>query len=244
MDKEDKKRRLMAARELLRLIKLFGGTARLAAAVLGVSPTTVSHWFAASPNPVRRVGAPSDAQLRILTVVLYQQFVSCMDDLMGVIGSRWIRPAEQLLLLRLLTPGFAELSDEWQGVLKDHHENLEYDLRKYANLLREAKRPELELRQTEALLDYWGFDKDAVSPDVLRETSDDQIQEFITTLIGSDSQLGSLVDEVDEAMRVVIEGDQAKKGIIKTQGEERMSAAYAEQGGDDDRKKTKPVDPE
>lgn len=80
--------RLGTARTLLIAFKQTGGSAKLAASYLGVSPTMLSHWRSVASAKNRSIGAPTEEHLMKLTaLVSYQMRMnlevlwSCLSDL-------------------------------------------------------------------------------------------------------------------------------------------------------------------
>lgn len=80
--------RLGTARTLLIAFKQAGGSAKLAASYLGVSPTMLSHWRSVASAKNRSIGAPTEEHLMKLTaLVSYQMRMnlevlwSCLSEL-------------------------------------------------------------------------------------------------------------------------------------------------------------------
>lgn len=109
----DKEQRLKSARFLLEQARINGGTAKQLAALLRISPSTLSHWQSKSEAKRRRVAAPTDAQMQKLVGYLCHLTIENLEGLKGLASGYRLRSRERLLLQGVMRETFVEHAKWW-----------------------------------------------------------------------------------------------------------------------------------
>jgi xanthine/CO dehydrogenase XdhC/CoxF family maturation factor len=128
MEDQDRQSRLETASALLTLLKLHGGSARLAAAWLEVSPTTITNWHLIKEATTRKQGAPSDIHLRKLTALAAWQVRQAIGCTRSFILSELMRNHEAIVLTRSLAQDYRAMADALESKAAFFEKSIE-DLR-------------------------------------------------------------------------------------------------------------------
>jgi hypothetical protein len=115
MEDQDRQSRLQTASALLTLLKAHGGSARLAAAWLGVSPTTITNWHLIKEAATRKQGVPSDTHLRKLSTLAAWQIRQAVGLTRQFLLSELMRAREALVLTRTLARDYRALADDLES---------------------------------------------------------------------------------------------------------------------------------
>jgi hypothetical protein len=111
MEDQDRQSRLQTASALLTLLKAHGGSARLAAAWLGVSPTTITNWHLIKENATRKQGVPSDTDLRKLAKLASWQIQQAVRMTRHFIINDLMRQRETIAMTRTLAHDYRAMAD-------------------------------------------------------------------------------------------------------------------------------------
>jgi hypothetical protein len=128
MEDQDRQSRLETASALLTLLKLHGGSARLAAAWLEVSPTTITNWHRIKEATTRKQGAPSDTHLRKLTALAAWQVRQAIGCTRSFILNELMRTHEAIVLTRSLAQDYRVMADALESKAANFEKMIE-DLR-------------------------------------------------------------------------------------------------------------------
>lgn len=119
---DDREQRIVTIAMLLTVFKQIGGSARTAAAALGVSAATLSYWQAVKSARGRSIATPSDEQLSRMVDLVRLQLYKGLSALTALAtDERLLRFRERYLLLKE-TSLLEGLAPQWREQL-ERHEN-------------------------------------------------------------------------------------------------------------------------